>query len=119
MGSFSLARSGSRGKEQQAQQLLHQQQQQQQQSLWKDVAISEVSAKEDEGEYPLMPYHTCTADSGYAGIEDLFLTIASKLVEQKVEIETERTLRSKDSIMITDEHRNAGVNDPTRVWGCC
>lgn len=56
---------------------------------------------------------------GYAGIEALFLTIASKLVEQKVEIETERTLRSKDSIMITDEHRNAGVNDPTRVWGCC
>ena len=56
---------------------------------------------------------------GHAGIEDLFLTIASKLVEQKVEIETERTLRSKDSIMITDEHRNAGVNDPTRVWGCC
>lgn len=66
LGGFSLTRSGSRGKEQQAQQLLHQQQQQQQQqSLWKDVAISEVSAKEDEGEYFLRLYRMCSAESGY------------------------------------------------------
>ena len=65
LSSFGLTRSGSRGKEQQAQQLLHQQQQQQQQSLWKDVAISEVSAKEDEGEYvPHTGYYECAADPG-------------------------------------------------------
>lgn len=71
--------------------------------VWKDIGISEVSAKEDEG------------------IEDLFLTIASKLVERKVQIEHDRILRTKDSIMISDEDgRGSGnVDDPTRVWGCC
>jgi hypothetical protein len=48
----------------------------------------------------------------------LFATIAGKLVERKNQIEQERVLRTKDSIMITDEMKGKS-DDPTRVWGCC
>jgi GTPase SAR1 family protein len=69
---------------------------------FKDIGISEVSAKADFDE----------------SIEDLFLTITSKLVERKVQIEHDRVLRRKDSIMITKEG-DSKVQDTTRIWGCC
>lgn len=69
--------------------------------VWKDVSISEVSAKHDEG------------------IEDLFLAIASKLVERKSEIEHERILRTKDSIMIRDAKDEQLRAEQAGVWGCC
>ena len=106
LGSFGLSRSGSRQKDAAAAAAAAQASalaQQQQKKTWENVSICEVSAKQDDG------------------IEDLFLNIASRLVERKIQIEHERVLRSKDSIMI-DHHAHGGTDkmeDSTRVWGCC
>jgi hypothetical protein len=53
-----------------------------------------------------------------SGIDMLFATIAGKLVERKTQIEQERELRKKHSIMISDEAKGQ-AGDPTQVWGCC
>ena len=104
LGSFGLSRSSSRQKDSSsassstAAAAAAAQAAEQYKRTWQNVSISEVSAKQDEG------------------IEDLFLNIASRLVERKISIEAERTLRSKHSIMID---RVEKVEDPTRVWGCC
>ena len=68
---------------------------------FKDIGISEVSAKED------------------AGIEDLFLSIASKLVERKSQIEHDRILRSKNSIMLGGVQGHEKVEENIRGWACC
>lgn len=41
-----------------------------------------------------------------AGIEDLFFLITSRLVERKSQIESERILRSRDSVMLRDSDDN-------------
>ena len=67
------------------------------------VTVSEVSAKDDEG------------------IEDLFLSIANRLVERKARIESERVLRSRDSVMLhEDDGRADGQASPSgyAAW-CC
>ena len=67
--------------------------------------VSEVSAKAGEG------------------IEDVFVSIASRLVERKAEIEEERRRRERDSVLLQnaptldadDEAAQARANG----WTCC
>lgn len=92
LASFNLNRSGSRQKASEDSEPAL--------PAFKDWGLEEVSAKEDDG------------------IDMLFATIAGKLVERKNQIEQERVLRTKDSIMITDEMKGKN-DDPTRIWGCC
>lgn len=103
LGSFGLSRSSSRQQQSAraaAAAAEAEAERKRERALLANVSISEVSAKHDEG------------------IEDLFLALAGSLVERKIAIESERTLRSKDSVML-DNHRADKVEDPTRVWGCC
>ena len=67
---------------------------------FRDIGISEVSAKED------------------AGIEDLFLSIASKLVERRSQIEHDRVLRTKNSVMLGNQGQDR-VEETARGWRCC
>ncbi|KAK4047258.1 hypothetical protein OIV83_005562 [Microbotryomycetes sp. JL201] len=65
------------------------------------VSVTEVSAKDD------------------FGIEDVFLTITTRLVERKLKIERDRVLRSRDSIMLRDSLDDAGRNNSTAGSFCC
>lgn len=112
LGSFNLTRSGVKqkaaGEEEPAL------------PAFKDWGLEEVSAKEDDGMllFRRACQMTLTRACFNVGIDMLFATIAGKLVERKSQIEQERVLRTKDSIMITDEMKGK-TEDPTRVWGCC
>lgn len=59
------------------------------------------------------PTDTCSASTG---IEDLFLLITSRLVERKSQIDSDRVLRSRDSIMLRDNDDEATTNNGG--W-CC
>jgi hypothetical protein len=115
LGSFGLSRSGSRQKApEEVEPAL---------PAFKDWGLEEVSAKEDEGE--LFILFLCSRwilltrlSTVVSGIDMLFATIAGKLVERKTQIEQERELRKKHSIMISDEAEGQ-AGDPTQVWGCC
>lgn len=52
----------------------------------------------------------------FAGIEDLFLLITSKLVFRKAQIETNRILRSRDSFMLADTD---SISVPNASGWCC
>lgn len=66
------------------------------------VTVAEVSAKDDEG------------------IEDMFLSIASKLVERKARIESDRVLRSRDSVMLHEQaQRGAPAGSTASASWCC
>ncbi|KAM0791616.1 hypothetical protein ACM66B_006055 [Microbotryomycetes sp. NB124-2] len=66
------------------------------------VSVTEVSAKDD------------------FGIEDVFLTITTKLVERKQKIERDRVLRSRDSIMLRDSNEElAGRNSSLTAGSYC
>lgn len=69
-------------------------------------------------------HHACASADARTGIEDLFLSITTRLVERKSEIETERVLRSRDSVMLHErkddaERGGAGANGAVGGWGCC
>ena len=53
-----------------------------------------------------------------SGVEALFKSISALLVEKREKIERERTLRHKDSIMLTDEATRA-KDAKTTTKGCC
>lgn len=114
LASFNLSRSGSRQKaSEELEPAL---------PAFKDWGLEEVSAKEDDGASRLLLLNTkeivLIPSCIHPGIDMLFATIAGKLVERKNQIEQERMLRTKDSIMITDEMKGK-AEDPMRVWGCC
>lgn len=86
------------------------------------VEVSEVSAKDDFGACrgwvpPLScTYGTDSRSLCSIGIEDLFLLITRRLVERKSKIESDRVLRSRDSIMLRDNDDPATTN--AGGW-CC
>lgn len=72
---------------------------------WEFVDVSEVSAKAGEG------------------IEDVFVSIASRLVERKAEIEEERRRRERDSVLLQNAPQ-VGASEHTYEaraagWTCC
>lgn len=90
---------------------------------FKDVRIREVSAKQDEGMQTLSFLSlrwTVSANIvclSRLGVEDVFLHIAYELVHRMEEINNQRVLRTKDSIILRKEDpeaKAAGLG-----WGCC
>ncbi len=62
-----------------------------------------------------------TLADGWLGVEALFKAISSLLVDKKDKIERERTLRRKNSVMLTDPAKDAkaGANEAKGWYGCC
>jgi len=56
-----------------------------------------------------------------AGVEALFKSITSLLVEKKDKIERERVLRRKNSVMLTDPTKDGQVDaeGKNKGYGCC
>jgi putative protein kinase ArgK-like GTPase of G3E family len=69
------------------------------------VDVSEVSAKAGEG------------------IEDVFVSIASRLVERKAEIEEERRRRERDSVLLQNAPTLGADEEAAQArangWTCC
>lgn len=69
--------------------------------------MSEVSAKAGEG------------------IEDVFVSIASRLVERKADVEEERRRRERDSVVLQSSGADAYADEEelarkaTAGWSCC
>ncbi|PWN97415.1 ras-domain-containing protein [Tilletiopsis washingtonensis] len=72
---------------------------------WEFVDVSEVSAKAGEG------------------IEDVFVSIASRLVERKAEIEEERRRRERDSVLLQNAPTLGADEEAAQArangWTCC
>lgn len=78
------------------------------------MRVGDVSALTGEGE--LISCETDQADA--VGVEALFRSISALLVDKRENIERERTLRRKDSVMLTDPAKDA-KEAKGRTRGCC
>lgn len=91
------------------------------------IQVSEVSAKEDWGSLFSFSFFGLWSDTGTdvisslfflkLGIEEVFLNIAQQLVVRKARIESQRILRTRDSVMLTDVA--SGQSNSGAEWCAC
>jgi hypothetical protein len=84
---------------------------------WCEVECSEVSAKDDYGS-SLIRFVKIRLRMFRTGIEDLFLRVTTRLVQKKAQIERERVLRSRDSVMLSTGENDVDPAKPAS-WSCC
>ncbi len=74
-----------------------------------------------QGEVSELPHAYAVADSLILGVEALFKSISSLLVNKKDKLEREHILRRKNSVMLTDPAKDAETarGEAKGRYGCC